>query len=120
MFDMVGARGELAAEAARLVALPCGEVPLEDWADLLERTRALTNAVATVQAVAVARVAAFEECDLTGATFLHASLEDVDFRTSQVVGLATSAGLAGAIVDPLQLLDLAPLLARDAGIRIED
>ena len=62
------AREELAVEAARLVALPCDELALEDWADLLERTRALANAVAALQAVAVARVAAFDERDLEDGT----------------------------------------------------
>jgi uncharacterized protein YjbI with pentapeptide repeats len=61
----------------------------------------------------------FEECDLEGVTFQRAEMDEVDLRSSQVVGLASSNGLNGAIVDPLQLLDLAPLLAREAGLRVE-
>ena len=68
MFDLRGAREEVAGLAASLTALPAGELSLDEWADLVADTRALTNALAAVQAVAIARVVAFDERDLEDGT----------------------------------------------------
>ncbi len=68
MFDLREARGEVAALAASLAALPAGELSLDEWADLLTDSQALTNSLAAAQAVAISRVVAFDERDLEDGT----------------------------------------------------
>jgi uncharacterized protein YjbI with pentapeptide repeats len=58
-------------------------------------------------------------CQLTQADFSKAKLSLVDLRGSEL-GLAGSVLLAGAIIDRLQLIDLAPVLAQELGITVED
>jgi uncharacterized protein YjbI with pentapeptide repeats len=63
---------------------------------------------------------AFEDCELADAQFAGAKLSNVDLRSSRIAGLKSGEGLSGAIIDSLQLLDLAPLLAASIGLRVED
>jgi uncharacterized protein YjbI with pentapeptide repeats len=53
----------------------------------------------------------FRGCDLTGADLRNAKLQGTDLRGSTITGLQVHVrDLEGAIVDPGQALDLAPLL----------
>lgn len=83
---------------------------------------------------------AFVDCQLVEPDFAQATLERVDFAGSRLVapefGRATMkdvdlsgaelsgpkglAGLKGATVSPVQLIDLAPALADELGIRVAD
>ncbi|MFF8229232.1 pentapeptide repeat-containing protein [Streptomyces caelestis] len=63
----------------------------------------------------------FVDCALKGADLHAATLKDVDLRGA--VSLEISRGLdrlAGAVISTTQLLDLAPVLAMQWGIRVED
>ncbi|GGY27426.1 hypothetical protein GCM10010384_38160 [Streptomyces djakartensis] len=63
----------------------------------------------------------FVDCVLKGADFHAATLTDVDLRGA--ASLEISAGLdrlSGAVISTAQLLDLAPVLAVEWGIRVED
>jgi uncharacterized protein YjbI with pentapeptide repeats len=62
----------------------------------------------------------FERCDLSRASFDQARVESVDLRSSTVLDLRGLAGLAGATIDPTQLVELAPGLAHAIGLRVED
>jgi hypothetical protein len=48
-----------------------------------------------------------------------ARFEDVDLRTSQLGVINGIDGLQGVTIDESQLMELAPLLARHLGIRVE-
>jgi uncharacterized protein YjbI with pentapeptide repeats len=62
----------------------------------------------------------FSDCQLLEADFSKAELSRVDMRGSGL-GLAGSVlGLRGAIIDPLQLMELARTLAHELGITVED
>jgi uncharacterized protein YjbI with pentapeptide repeats len=61
----------------------------------------------------------FSSCDLRGAQLYGANLKGADFRGSQLEELQVRAeDLQGAIIDSLQLLDLAPDLARLIGLNV--
>ncbi|MEU2059558.1 pentapeptide repeat-containing protein [Streptomyces sp. NPDC013455] len=62
----------------------------------------------------------FTGCALKGADFGGATLKDVDLRGADplVVGRGLDR-LSGAVISPGQLLDLAPVLAAELGIRVE-
>jgi uncharacterized protein YjbI with pentapeptide repeats len=62
----------------------------------------------------------FESCDLHEADFSQATLETVDLRTSTITDVRGVGSLKGATVDSAQLLDLAPSLASELGIHVED
>jgi uncharacterized protein YjbI with pentapeptide repeats len=70
----------------------------------------------------------FPGCTLSGADFTKVSCEDVDLRGARLGdGQANDGGiragydsLRGARIDNLQLITLAPLLARHLGITVED
>lgn len=64
----------------------------------------------------------FEQCGLEQTEFYHASIKKVvDFRSSQVSTLKFGLGdLKGARFSAQQLIELSPLLASLAGLRIED
>ncbi len=54
------------------------------------------------------------------ADFSKALLTRVDLRGSELALAGSVLGLRGAIVDPLQLMDLARTLAQELGIAVED
>jgi uncharacterized protein YjbI with pentapeptide repeats len=68
---------------------------------------------------ATLRTVRFAGCDLESADFTKATLEMVDVRTSNIGTIRGVASLKGAIVDGSQLIDLAPALAVELGIRVE-
>jgi len=61
----------------------------------------------------------FSGCELIDADFSKAKLSLVDLRGSKLA-LAGSVLLGGAIIDSLQLMELAPVLAHELGITVED
>ncbi|TPQ19309.1 pentapeptide repeat-containing protein [Streptomyces sporangiiformans] len=62
----------------------------------------------------------FVDCVLKGADFSAVTLVDVDLRAAAEVDIARGVDrLAGAVISPAQLLDLAPVLAAAMGVRVE-
>ncbi|GGY95549.1 pentapeptide repeat-containing protein [Streptomyces poonensis] len=62
----------------------------------------------------------FVECELKGADLSGATLRDVDLRAAARLEIARGVDrLAGAVISTAQLLDLAPVLAGEMGIRVE-
>lgn len=68
---------------------------------------------------AALRRVSFVGCELRGAGFAQAGLRDVDFRGAASLDLSDGFDrLAGCVVTPTQLLDLAPALAARLGITV--
>lgn len=62
----------------------------------------------------------FVDCTLKEADFSAATLVDVDLRRAAELGIARGVErLAGAVISPAQLLDLAPVFAAQLGVRVE-
>ncbi|MEU6069048.1 pentapeptide repeat-containing protein [Streptomyces sp. NPDC047082] len=62
----------------------------------------------------------FVDCALKGVDFNGATLTDVDLRGVASLDIARGVGrLAGAVISAGQLVDLAPVLAGELGIRVE-
>ncbi|WP_243740708.1 pentapeptide repeat-containing protein [Streptomyces sp. 8K308] len=62
----------------------------------------------------------FEGCELRGADLTAAELRDVDLRGTTLLDLTRGIDrLRGAVITPSQLLDLAPRLAAELGLRVE-
>ncbi|OIK04051.1 pentapeptide repeat-containing protein [Streptomyces monashensis] len=62
----------------------------------------------------------FVDCALKGADFGSATLKDVDLRGAAPLEIARGLDrLSGAVISTGQLLDLAPVLAAELGIRVE-
>jgi uncharacterized protein YjbI with pentapeptide repeats len=59
---------------------------------------------------------AFQECEIQTLTMTGARLKDVDLRGAQLRAINGLPGLSGATIDQAQLVELAPLLAAEAGI----
>jgi uncharacterized protein YjbI with pentapeptide repeats len=62
----------------------------------------------------------FDGCDLRAAQLWQSKLDNVDLRGSQLEGLGGLVDLRGARISTEQLLELAPALAGQLGIRVED
>jgi uncharacterized protein YjbI with pentapeptide repeats len=62
----------------------------------------------------------FSGCQLLEADFSKAELTRVDLRGSGLALSGSVLGLRGAIIDPLQLMELARTLAHELGITVED
>jgi uncharacterized protein YjbI with pentapeptide repeats len=62
----------------------------------------------------------FSGCQLLEADFTKAELSRVDMRGSGLALAGSVLGLRGAIIDPLQLMELARTLAHELGITVED
>ncbi|MFC4471831.1 pentapeptide repeat-containing protein [Streptomyces xiangluensis] len=61
----------------------------------------------------------FVDCALKGVDFSAATLTDVDLRGAAEVDIARGVDrLAGAVISPTQLLDLAAVLAAEMGVRV--
>ncbi|MEU6553036.1 pentapeptide repeat-containing protein [Streptomyces sp. NPDC046915] len=62
----------------------------------------------------------FVDCVLRGVDLGGATLTDVDLRGAASLEIARGVGrLAGAVISPGQLVELAPVLAGELGIRVE-
>ncbi|MFJ3552598.1 pentapeptide repeat-containing protein [Streptomyces sp. NPDC090114] len=62
----------------------------------------------------------FVDCALKGADLSGATLKDVDLRGAASLEIARGVDrLSGAVISTSQLLDLAPVLAGELGIRVE-
>jgi uncharacterized protein YjbI with pentapeptide repeats len=62
----------------------------------------------------------FERCILTGSLFHEAKAQGLDLRGSSITGLQGLGGLGGAVIDHLQLLDIADTLASHAGLTVSE
>jgi uncharacterized protein YjbI with pentapeptide repeats len=62
----------------------------------------------------------FSDCQLVEVDFSKAKLSLVDLRGSELALAGSVLGLRGAIIDPLQLMELARTLAQELGITVED
>jgi uncharacterized protein YjbI with pentapeptide repeats len=62
----------------------------------------------------------FQNCTLQRTQFSTAKLSKADFRTSDITGVLGVSSFAGAIIDSLQLLAIAPVLAQEFKITIKD
>ncbi|MFE0579350.1 pentapeptide repeat-containing protein [Streptomyces sp. NPDC058874] len=61
----------------------------------------------------------FRECSLRGADFSGVRMAEVDLREAAVLEIARGVeALAGAVISPAQLFDLAPALASRLGVRV--
>jgi uncharacterized protein YjbI with pentapeptide repeats len=121
-------------EEARLTGLSLGEARIEevhfkscklDYANFRHSTIEFASFEDCVLANADfqgARIYAtrFSGCQLAAADLTKAELAHVDFRGSELALGGSVLGLRGAIVDPLQLMDLAPAIAHELGIVVED
>jgi uncharacterized protein YjbI with pentapeptide repeats len=62
----------------------------------------------------------FRDCALKGADFSGTTMTDVDLRSAAELGIARGLDrLAGAVISPAQLIDLAPAFAAQIGVRVE-
>lgn len=62
----------------------------------------------------------FVDCVLKGADLTGVELKDVDLRAAAELDISAGVErLAGAVISPSQLMDLAPVLAAQMGIRVE-
>ena len=62
----------------------------------------------------------FRGCELRGADFTGVRMKDVDLRGATLLDIARGVErLAGAVITPAQLLDLAPAFAAQMGVRVE-
>jgi uncharacterized protein YjbI with pentapeptide repeats len=61
---------------------------------------------------------AFQECEIQTLTVTGARLKDVDLRGVQLRAINGLPGLSGATIDQAQLVELAPVLAAEAGIQV--
>lgn len=62
----------------------------------------------------------FISCSLEKADFNQSKLHNVDLRTSQLDSLRGWRYLSGATIDSLQLTQIAPYLANELGLKVED
>jgi uncharacterized protein YjbI with pentapeptide repeats len=62
----------------------------------------------------------FDRCVLTGSLFHEANADTVDLRGSSIAAVQGVDGLRGAIIDRLQLLDLAEPLGAHAGLLVRE
>ncbi|TSB36979.1 pentapeptide repeat-containing protein [Streptomyces sp. NBC_01525] len=62
----------------------------------------------------------FEDCTVARADFTGARMKDVDLRGAAALDVTRGIdSLAGAVISPAQLLDLAPSFAAQLGVRVE-
>lgn len=66
------------------------------------------------------RNVSFDDCDITGADFTGAKMKNVDLRHARFEFLNGFSGLRGALMTYQQVIQLAPILARQAGIIIDE
>jgi uncharacterized protein YjbI with pentapeptide repeats len=69
---------------------------------------------------AVLERVAFRDCVLRRAELNQVRLKDVDLRGATELDIVTGVDrLAGAVISPTQLMDLAPAFAAQIGVRVE-
>ena len=61
----------------------------------------------------------FESCILDGAEFSSSTLSKVDFRSSEISRIKGLSSIVGSIIDPTQLISIAPALADQLNIIVE-
>jgi uncharacterized protein YjbI with pentapeptide repeats len=66
------------------------------------------------------RATRFGNCQIGEADFSKAEMSSVDLRGSELTLAGSVLTLQGAIIDSRQLIDVAPLLAHELGISVED
>ncbi len=62
----------------------------------------------------------FPSCEIRDTDFHGARMSRVDLSGAQLALRGSAASLRGAIISPLQLIDLAPAMAQEIGIEVED
>ena len=62
----------------------------------------------------------FSGCDLEGANFENATCQAVDLRSEPLTGIKGVLGLKGAVITSEQLIQIAPLLAIEVGLVIDN
>lgn len=60
----------------------------------------------------------FVDCDVETLTLTGARLKDVDLRGARISVIAGISAMSGTVIDETQLVELAPLLAAEAGITV--
>jgi uncharacterized protein YjbI with pentapeptide repeats len=61
----------------------------------------------------------FVDCDVETLTIGGARLKDVDLRGARIGAISGLSAMSGTIINETQLVELAPLLAAEAGIAVE-
>ena len=101
----------------------CSATAGSSWRPSLRRLRDVRlRAAATSTRRSSARDAggALRGLPAARADFSGATLARVDLRGSELDPVGDVAGLRGAMIDAVQLAGLAPMLARAAGLRVDD
>lgn len=62
----------------------------------------------------------FPACEIRETDFHGTRMSRVDLRGAQLALRGSAASMRGAIISPIQLVDLAPALAREMGIEVEE
>jgi uncharacterized protein YjbI with pentapeptide repeats len=60
----------------------------------------------------------FERCQMKGVTFRASKVKAFDLRTSEIGEMADVSGLSGAIITPVQMIDIAPQMAHAMGLQV--
>lgn len=68
---------------------------------------------------AVLKNVEFQNCVMNKTEFSGSELKVVDFRTSDIVNIANISSLAGASIDYVQLIGIAPKLAAELKIKVQ-
>ncbi|MFL6098667.1 MAG: pentapeptide repeat-containing protein [Actinomycetales bacterium] len=61
----------------------------------------------------------FVDCDVETLTIGGARLKDVDLRGARISAISGISAMSGTVIDETQLVELAPLLAAEAGISVQ-
>lgn len=62
----------------------------------------------------------FKGCELEKADFSNTKVKKLDLRTSNIVGINGISSLEGAIITPTQLIGIAPQIANEIGLVVQD
>lgn len=98
-----------------------GKIDYLNLRDAELRDVVFENCVLAEPDFAMARLdrVAFAGCELRRADFTGTRMKDVDLRGAAVLDIARGVDrLAGAVITPTQLVDLAPAFAAEVGVRV--